>query len=665
MNITLNYKNLPNSMVTPAYVMDATQSHSIDVKAPSAFVKDMMFPILRHLASGDVMKTRPYVYSNFNAILKMDEASEPIRCGMVYLRKSRNYADAFNIFSTYGINLQGIWLMFHDESKTLYVPKKVFQFVCKLGAEEQANYVMLLMYYYRFLRALVRLDNDWKSCSVGNEATFQISAKTLSELGDALDAGCDCEDVNLDYIKDDLTFKSLVYTQSPKASDFPLAMNTPALPENGFVYNVLECCGLRYLAIVNKLFSPAAFYVIDPSKTVIATNSSLQMWNCTTDGSEFIPFLTKVCAEAFVNAGTRAFAVASLSGDVLLDTVLKGDFEISDDVTGFEAILDKFPTLSENPDPTLFNAACTNVKALKSTVANGFQGQYDDDAYAQSLYAQNRPYYDTFPLGRLSNLVKGVAASGDAQVYSMFFKGDTGTGKSTAARVIFHKAGLPWLSLNCSTNIDEADIFGCMIPNPEKKTADDPEFVWKDGPATKCIRNGYGLIVEEANGARPGVLLKFNSLLDEARQVELSSGEVLKAHPNFRIVFTANIAYEGTNELNMALVDRFDAIVEFDDMSKQDAIEAIQKRTGYTDVSKIEKVYGVYEAVKKYSKENNLGIAISIRRLLCIFTKGKYFKTARDAVENMLLGHAFIRDADHCEYFVNSVLPAFDLNFKL
>ena len=666
MSITLEYKNLPTSMVTPAYVLGDAQSHSVDVKAPSEFVKDMMFPVLRSLASGDAMKTRPYVYSYFKAILQMDDNSKPVKCGMAYLRKSRNYMDAFNIFSTYGINLSGIWLIYDEAGKTLYVPKKVFQFVSRISAKDQANYVMMLMYYYRFLKALVKTDNDWKQCTIGNENTFQIPENTLKEIVNAISPTSDCEEINLDYIRDDLTFKSLVYAQGAKSSDFPLATNVPSIPENGFSYNILESNGKRYLAIINKMFQPMAYYVIYPERSAIFTNSLLQMWNCTAEGAELLPLMARICAESFSpNDGNRAFAVANLECETLLDTVIKGDFEIIDDTTGFEAVLDRFPTFTENSDPTVFNAACSKIKVLKSSAIGGLQAQYENDEYAQKLYSKNLPYYDTFPLKNISNLVKGVVASDDSQVYSMFFKGDTGTGKSTAARVIFYKAGLPWVSINCSTNIDEADIFGCMIPNPEKKSADDPEFVWEDGPATKCIRNGYGLIVEEANGARPGVLLKFNSLLDEARQIELGNGEVLKAHPNFRIVFTANIAYEGTNELNMALVDRFDAIVEFSDMSKQDAIETIKKRTGYSDVTKIEKVYGVYEAIKKYSNENNLGIAISIRRLLCIFTKGKYFKTAKDAVENMLLEHAFIRDNEHKEYFVNSVLPAFDLNFKI
>jgi MoxR-like ATPase len=666
MSIVLNYKDLPESMVTPAYLVDATETRNINVKAPLEFVKDLMFPLLRFLASGASMKIRPYAYSSFFAKLSMEPDSEPIPCGMVYLRKSRHYADAFNIFSTYGINLSGIWLMYHKESKTLYIPKKVFQFVCRMDAGVQATYVMMLMYYYRLLMALPLVDNEWQECKIGGESSFQIGSGLLDNLTKIISPECDSEEVNLACIGDDLVFKALVYKQCPRSTDFPLAMATPSLPAEGYCYNVIESKGNRYFVIVNKIFKPGAYYIIDLKKGTICTNSLLQMWNCTSDGAEFVPWLARTCAmAASPGEGMRTFGVASMDIATLFDTAVAGDFSITDDTTGFDGILDAFPMISENSDPDIYAAACTKVKLIKGAVVGNMKSQYDSDKYAQSLYAKNLPYYETFPLGSIANLVKGVTSSGDGQVYSMFFKGGTGTGKSTAARVIFCRAGLPWISINCSTNIDEADIFGCMVPNPEKVSADDPEFVWKDGPATKCIRNGYGLIVEEANGARPGVLLKFNSLLDEARQIELGNGEVLKAHPNFRIVFTANIAYEGTNELNMALVDRFDTIVEFKDMSRTDAINTIQKRTGYADVSKIEKVYGVYEAIKKYSAENNLGLAVSIRRLLCIFTKGKYFKTAKDAVENMLLEHAFIRDEDHKEYFVNDVLPSFDLNFKI
>ena len=89
------------------------------------------------------------------------------------------------------------------------------------------------------------------------------------------------------------------------------------------------------------------------------------------------------------------------------------------------------------------------------------------------------------------------------------------------------------------------------------------------------------------------------------------------------------------------------------------------KRTGFTDTDKIFKILQVYESIKKYSTENNLNLVVSLRQLLTIFTIGKYFKTAKDAVTNILINEAFIEDADYKENYESTILPAFDLKFKL
>ena len=244
---------------------------------------------------------------------------------------------------------------------------------------------------------------------------------------------------------------------------------------------------------------------------------------------------------------------------------------------------------------------------------------YKDDEYAQQLYKQVKPYYDEFDLGTLSANLKGFA-KGD--LYSMLFAGDSGTGKSTAARVIPARCGIPYVSINFSVNIEESDIFGSMIPNTMKASADDPEFVWQDGVLTKAVRNGYCAVLEEINFARPGVLGKLNSLLDENRQIDLPTGEVLRAHPNFRIIATCNVAYEGTNRFNKALINRFDDCTIFKDVSRAKAIDIIKTRTGYKNMTKIDVIYNVYEALKKYGKEQNLNLIVSMRQLLNLFSKG-------------------------------------------
>ena len=290
------------------------------------------------------------------------------------------------------------------------------------------------------------------------------------------------------------------------------------------------------------------------------------------------------------------------------------------------------------------------------------KAQYAEDSYAQELYAQHKQHYDEF---NLNNLEPNLVGFSNGDIYSMVFVGESGTGKSTAARVIPDRCGIPYISVNFSVNIEEADLFGAMYPNPYKKSADDPEFVWQDGIITKAVRNGYCVILEELNFARPGVLGKLNSLLDENRQVDLSNGEIVRAHPNFRIIATCNIAYEGTNRFNKALINRFDDVTEFVDLARGDAIEMVMARTSYKNRSKINKVYEVYEAVKKFAKEQNITCVVSMRQLLNIFSKGRYYKDARDAVSRIMLNGAFLEDIEYLETFKETVLPAFDLNFKI
>lgn len=320
---------------------------------------------------------------------------------------------------------------------------------------------------------------------------------------------------------------------------------------------------------------------------------------------------------------------------------------------------------------SLDDKACTAINkmfGLKAPVSVGAVDYatmvelYKDDEYAQQLYKQVKTYYDEFDLGNLSANLKGFA-KGD--LYSMLFAGGSGTGKSTAARVIPARCGIPYISINFSVNIEESDIFGSMIPNSMKASADDPEFVWQDGILTKAVRNGYCAVLEEINFARPGVLGKLNSLLDENRQIDLPTGEVLRAHPNFRIIATCNVAYEGTNRFNKALINRFDDCTVFKDVTRAKAIDIIKTRTGYKNMSKIGVIYNVYEALKKYGKEQNLNLIVSMRQLLNLFSKGKYYTDAKDAVCRIMLNGAFIEEPEYQEEFEKTVLPAFKLNFKI
>lgn len=353
---------------------------------------------------------------------------------------------------------------------------------------------------------------------------------------------------------------------------------------------------------------------------------------------------------------------------VLTDIVDDLDFEEQFNANAPQGLIEWHKNkATKSPISNESRATLTKMLGIKDVCTSTMDKEameelYKDDPYAQQLYKQVKPYYETFDLGTLSANIRGFS-KGD--IYSMMFIGGSGTGKSTSARVLPARCGIPYTSVNFSVNIEESDIIGSMIPNVQKASAEDPEFVWQDGVLTKAVRNGYCIILEEINFARPGVLGKLNSLLDENRQIDLPTGEVLVAHPNFRIIATCNVAYEGTNRFNKALINRFEDCTVFKDVTRAKAIEIIKTRTGYKNMSKMDPILNVYDALKKYSKEQNLNLVISMRQLLTIFSNGKYYADAADAVSRIMVNGAFIEEPEYQEEFEKSVMPAFKLNYKI
>ncbi len=533
---------------------------------------------------------------------------------------------------------------------TLFLDRKILQYMNNVGPSCKE----VVMYFYCLAKFLATFD---KICPVlGTKDTGELTILESDLQSLIYNYGDTPETMRVECIplSEEIFFKSVQYTHS---------MYTPFIKDlsstkygSTFVYNVIKTGAAQVLCIINVTCKE--YYLIDKAKGVVYTNNSLREFNVF-EILEWIPNLVSNLAE--LSPKLDKYEVKCVPLDKLLSSK-SPEVIISNDATEFEALLELYPTISENTNKDLYKGYFIGSTIKFEGATETLEEYYSKDAYAQELYKQVQPYYASFDLKELTGLVRGMA-KGD--VYSMLFEGDSGTGKSTAARVLASRCGLPFVAINCSTNIEESDMFGTMIPNPTKKSADDPEFIWQDGPLTKAVRYGYVAIVEELGGARPGVLMKLNSLLDEAHQIDLPNGEIVKAHKNFKLIATTNIAYEGTNRLNKALVNRFEVCHKFVDLDEKEAKEVIRSRTGYTKTDVINRVYDVYKAVKKYSDEQNLGIIVSIRQLLNVFRQGKYYKNIKEAVTNLMLYQAFVEEPDHLEHFMTTVLSAMSLTAKI
>ena len=198
-----------------------------------------------------------------------------------------------------------------------------------------------------------------------------------------------------------------------------------------------------------------------------------------------------------------------------------------------------------------------------------------------------------------------AVTNGDAR--AVLFHGPAGTGKTISCKLVCQDIGLPIMDvINCTENLDEF-VLGKFIPEEDR-------IVFKESYVTKAIRDGGAVVFEEINFAKPQYLAFLNSLLDDNGFVRLDNGEVVRRHPNFRFFATMNLGYFGTKELNQALYNRFNIIVEIAALADEAIVKMLVARVPECK-DRTDKILGVYHKLKKKIESEELDIVISPRNL--------------------------------------------------
>ncbi len=100
----------------------------------------------------------------------------------------------------------------------------------------------------------------------------------------------------------------------------------------------------------------------------------------------------------------------------------------------------------------------------------------------------------------------------------MLVDGGTSLGKTTTVRKMCSELGweVHYANLNGATDVE--DLMGRYIPNPHKKHADDPEYIFADGKVTSGLRQEKGkikvVILDEFNASAPNILIRLHEVLD-------------------------------------------------------------------------------------------------------------------------------------------------------
>jgi hypothetical protein len=230
---------------------------------------------------------------------------------------------------------------------------------------------------------------------------------------------------------------------------------------------------------------------------------------------------------------------------------------------------------------------------------------FSPDAFSQEQLLFVPKLSSEFVLPKNLYSICNAVARGD--MLSVLFHGPAGTGKTMSCKLICQAIGLPIMeTINCTENLDEF-VLGKFIPEEDK-------IIFKESYVTKAIRDGGAVVFEEINFAKPQYMAFLNSLLDDNGFVRLDNGQVVKRHPNFRFFATMNLGYFGTKELNQALYNRFNGIVEIAALSDEAISRMLIARVPECTLV-VDKILGVYHKLKKKIESEELDVVISPRNL--------------------------------------------------
>lgn len=221
---------------------------------------------------------------------------------------------------------------------------------------------------------------------------------------------------------------------------------------------------------------------------------------------------------------------------------------------------------------------------------------------------------EEFELPEKLKSICNAVVNGDSK--TILLHGPAGTGKTISCKLICRDIGLPIMdTVNCSENLDEF-ILGKFIPEGN-------QIIFKESYVTKAIRDGGAVVFEEINFAKPAHLAFLNSLLDDNGFVRLDNGEIVKRNENFRFFATMNLGYFGTKELNQALYNRFNTIIEIASLSDTAIKKMLLKRVPECK-EYISKILGLYHKLKNKIEAEELDVVISPRNLENWARQAKY-----------------------------------------
>lgn len=207
----------------------------------------------------------------------------------------------------------------------------------------------------------------------------------------------------------------------------------------------------------------------------------------------------------------------------------------------------------------------------------------------------------------------------------LWITGPTGSGKTSVITELAAILNWPVQSVTCTGTTEFDDLCG-QIRLVKKAGSESAVTDFVYGPLATAMKYGHLLILNEVDMLAPEQIAGFHDLLEGRPLIlTLNGGEVVRPHPMFRVVATANSrgngdetgSYQGINTLNIASLDRF-RFLEVDYLPPKVEEKVLEKAIlpAKLDSTIIKGMVKVAEKIRSAFESGNLSATMSTRSLV-------------------------------------------------
>lgn len=239
-----------------------------------------------------------------------------------------------------------------------------------------------------------------------------------------------------------------------------------------------------------------------------------------------------------------------------------------------------------------------------------------------------------FDLATMKPLLWALATGKNAYLY-----GHSGTGKTTDVHQVAARLGWPIFRVNMDSEMSRVDLIGRETLRQENGTTVS-QFV--EGVLPTAMQMGAIFEADEVDFGRSDVMYAFQSMLEEGGTLRLTEdgGRIVKPHPLFRVVATANTkgqgdetgCYQGARVQSAAFLDRFTVWIEKEYLKPKVEAKVIKAKVpdcGDKAISQLIKIAG---EMRKAFVNGEIMTTVSPRGLI---TAAAMFTTLGDTKDNL------------------------------